>query len=72
MRRKNKKSLAAIEAKPIVIPCCPNYTRPIDFMTESVTSSKRFRTFNAIDDFSRVGLAIVAAIYIPGLRLSRI
>jgi hypothetical protein len=26
MRRKNKKRLAAIEAKPIELPCCPNYT----------------------------------------------
>jgi putative transposase len=69
MRRKTKKRLVAVQATPLKIPCQPNETWSIDFMTDTLTSSKRFRTLNVIDDFNREGLAIEAAASIPGLRL---
>ena len=70
MRRKTKKRLVVAEAKPLVIPNQPNQTWSIDFMTDTLTSSKRFRTLNIIDDFNREGLAIEVASSITGLRLA--
>lgn len=71
MRRKTKKRLAEVEAKPINIPNQPNQTWSIDFMTDTLMSSRRFRTLNVIDDFNREALAIEAAPSITGLRLTR-
>lgn len=71
MRRKSKKRLADISTKPISVPDKPNHTWSIDFMTDTVTSSRRFRTLNVIDDFNREALLIEAAWSIPGLMLIR-
>jgi putative transposase len=70
MRRKTKKRLAGVEAKPLLIPDKPNQTWSIDFMTDTLVSSKRFRTLNVIDDFNSEALAIEAAASITGLRLT--
>lgn len=53
------------------MPDNPNYTWSIDFMTDTVTSSCRFRTLNVIDDFNREALLIDTAWSIPGLMLIR-
>ena len=71
MRRKTRKRLTGIEAKLLLIPEKPNQTWSIDFMTDTLISSKRFRTLNVIDDFNREALAIEAAPSITGLRLTR-
>lgn len=70
MRRKSKKRLVGIIAKPIVIPNKSNNTWSIDFMTDTLISSTRFRTLNVIDDYNREALAIEAAPSITGLRLT--
>lgn len=71
MRRKAKKRFAHIKAKPIIIPSKPNNTWSIDFMTDTLTSSRRFRTLNVVDDFNRECLIIEAAKSITGSRLTR-
>lgn len=71
MRRKTKKRLVDVKANPLLIPDKPNQTWSIDFMTDTLTSSRRFRTLNVIDDFNREALAIEAAPSITGLRLTR-
>ena len=72
MRRKTKKRLAGIIAQPIVIPHQPNQIWSIDFMTDTLISSRWFRTLNIIDDFNREAVAIEAAPSITGLRLTKI
>ena len=71
MRRKTKKRLVGVKAKPLLIPDKPNQTWSIDFMTDTLISSKRFRTLNVIDDYNREALAIEAASSITGFRLTR-
>ena len=71
MRRKTKKRLVGIIAQSIVIPHKPNQIWSIDFMTDTLISSRRFRTLNIIDDFNREALAIEAAPSITGLRLTK-
>ena len=71
MRRKTKKRLVGIIAQPIVIPHKPNQIWSIDFMTDTLISSRRFRTLNIIDDFNREALAIEAAPSITGLHLTK-
>ena len=47
-----------------------NHTWSIDFMIDTLISSRRFRTRNVIDDYNREALAIEAAPSIAGLRLT--
>ena len=72
MRKQKKKRLVGVIAHPIMIPHKPNQIWSIDFMTDTLISSSRFRTLNIIDDFNREALAIEAASSITGLRLTRI
>ena len=72
MRKQTKKRLVGVIAHPIMIPHKPNQTWSIDFMTDTLISSRRFRTLNIIDDFNREALVIEAASSITGLRLTRI
>ncbi len=39
--------------------------RVLDFMSDSLTSGKRFRTLNVLDDFNREGIGIFAALRLP-------
>jgi putative transposase len=72
MRRKTKKRLPSISKQPLIASLHPNQTWSIDFMTDTTTSSRRFRTLNVIDDFNREGLMVEAAWSIPGLMLTRL
>ena len=58
MRRKAKKRLASVITQPIVILHKPNKIWPINFMTYTLVSLRRFRSLNIIGDFNREALAI--------------
>ncbi len=58
MRVKAKKRLVRVDKLPLEAPQQLNVCWSIDFMTDSLQSGRRFRTFNVLDDFNREGLAI--------------
>jgi transposase InsO family protein len=43
----------------------------LDFMSDSSRNQRRFRTFNAIDDFNREALGIDIAVSLPAGRITR-
>ena len=49
-----------------------NQNWSIDFMSDSLVSGRKFRTFNVIDDFNREVLAIEIAISLPAVRIIRV
>lgn len=49
-----------------------NFSWSIDFMTDSLQSGRRFRTFNVLDDFNREALGIEIDYSLPGLRIVRL
>jgi putative transposase len=65
IRKKPKKWLPAREPKVLVQPLKSNYCWSLDFMSDALMNGKKFRTFNAIDDFNRECLGILAGKCLP-------
>lgn len=72
LRRKTKKRLPERLASSLELPAKPNQAWSADFMSDSLISGKRFRTFNVIDDFNREALAIEIDTCLPAMRVIRV
>jgi putative transposase len=72
IRRRAKKRLPERVKQPLTVPTTPNQVWSIDFMSDSLVDSRRFRLFNVIDDFNRESLAIEVDTSLPSLRVIRV
>lgn len=72
MRRKTKKRLLTEIKHPLELPRRLNETWSIDFMSDSLQTGRRFRTFNVLDDFNREGLGIEIDVSLPSVRIVRV
>ena len=72
LRVKPKKHLPIREHKPLVQPETANVSWSLDFMSDSLSSGRAFRTLNVIDDFNREGLWIEVDTSLPSERLVRV
>lgn len=66
---KPKKRLPARVATPLVVPTQSNQTWSMDFMSDSLSNGRTFRTLNVIDDFNREALAIEVDTSLPAERV---
>lgn len=60
LRRKHKKRLPSRVKEPLAVPTHFTHTWSIDFMSDAIAGSRKFRTFNVIDDYNREVLFIEA------------
>ena len=72
MRRKGKRRLPNRQPSPLSVPESMNQCWSIDFMSDSLYSGRRFRTFNVVDDFNREALAIEIDLNLPAERVVRV
>jgi putative transposase len=72
LKRKPKKRLPARAAQTLVVPLQANQTWSLDFMSDSLSNGRAFRTLNVIDDFNREALWIEVDTSLPAERVVRV
>jgi putative transposase len=72
LQRKPKKRLPARIAHPLVVPSQSNQTWSLDFMSDTLSAGRTFRTLNVIDDFNREALWIEVDTSLPAERVVRV
>ena len=58
--------------QPLCVPATANQCWSMDFMSDSLFCSRRFRTFNVVDDFNREALVIEIDLNLPAPRVIRV
>jgi len=69
LRRKPKKRLPARNAQILVRPAQANQSWSLDFMSDSLSSGRAFRTLNILDDYNREALWIEVDTSLPAERV---
>ena len=69
MRRKSKRRFPSRVKNPLEVPTVLNDTWSIDFISDSLTTGRRFRVLNVIDDYNQEALINEAHYSIPADRL---
>ena len=72
LRIKPKKRLPARTPVLLHQPTIPNSFWSMDFMSDSLSSGRKFRTLNILDDFNRESLAIEVDYSLPAERVVRV
>ena len=71
MRRRDGHKRALGAPAPMALPLAPNQRWSLDFVSDALTSGRRFRILAVVDDFSRECLALVADKSLSGARVAR-
>jgi len=69
LKYRKKQRLEAIERKPMPVSKKLNEVWSIDFMSDSLSNGRKFRTFNVLDDFNRESLTIEIDTSLPSKRV---
>lgn len=72
VRRKTRKRVAQANRRPRIVPKVANQQWSMDFMSDSLSDGRRFRTLNIIDDATRECLAIEVDTSLGGQRVTRV
>lgn len=71
VRRRGGRKRALGTRAPLAIPQGPNQRWSLDFVSDQLSDSRRFRILAVVDDFTRECLALVADTSLGGLRVTR-
>jgi putative transposase len=71
VRRRKGRKRALGTRRPMVLPSRANERWSLDFVSDTLTSGRRFRILCVVDDFTREALAVVPDFSISGHRLAR-
>jgi len=72
LKRKPKKRLPTRTAQALVVPRQADQTWSLDFMSDSLSNGRTFRTLNVIDDYNREALWIEVDTSLPAERVVRV
>jgi putative transposase len=71
LRRKRRKQISGLRRMPMTPALAPNERWSIDFVSDALSSGRRFRVLNIVDDYSKLSPAIEVDTSLPGLRVIR-
>lgn len=71
VRRRGGRKRALGTRAPLVLPQGPNQRWSLDFVSDTLTDSRRFRMLAVVDDFTRECLTLVADTSLSGVRVGR-
>ena len=71
VRRRGGRRRALGTRSPMVLPDGPNQRWSLDFVSDTLTCSRRFRILCVVDDYTRECLALVADTSLSGIRVAR-
>lgn len=71
-RRRARRRVPARVKLPLVQPQRANHTWSMDFMSDVLTSKRKFRTLNIMDDYNRQAIAVEAGHSMPAVRVTQI
>jgi putative transposase len=71
LRRKRGRKRSGVR-QPLLEPTGANQVWSVDFMTDALSSGRRFRTLNIVDDYTREAVAIEVDTSLSGLRVARL
>ena len=71
LKHRKKQRIAIAERKPMPKASRLNEVWSIDFMSDNLSNSRKFRTFNVLDDFNREALTIEVDTSLPSVRIIR-
>ena len=71
VRRRGGRKRALGTRAPLVLPDGPNQRWSLDFVSDTLTCSRRFRILCVVDDYTRECLALVADTSLSGVRVAR-
>lgn len=72
VRRKKRKRVAQTHRQPRIVPIRANVQWSLDFMRDTLSSGRVFRTLNVVDDATRECLAIEVDTSLSGARVGRV
>lgn len=72
VRKKPRKRVAPADRRPKIVPIRANLQWSLDFMSDSLSSGRKFRTLNIVDDATRECLAIEVDTSLTGARMTRV
>ena len=71
VRRRGGRKRALGTRAPMMLPQGPNQRWSLDFVSDTLTDSRRFRILAVVDDFTRECLCLVADTSLSGIRVAR-
>src|SRR6202789_4725187 len=71
VRRRGGRKRALGTRAPLTMPQGPNQRWSLDFVSDTLTDSRRFRMLAVVDDFTRECLSLVADTSLSGVRVGR-
>jgi putative transposase len=71
LRRKRRKQISGLRWLPMTPVLAPNERWSMDFVSDALSSGRRFRVLNIVDDYSKLSPAIEVDTSLPGLRVMR-
>ena len=72
VRRRKRKRAVSLPRQPLPAPTAANQVWSVDFTSDTLSSGRKLRTLNVVDDYTRECLAIEVDTSLPGARVVRV